>query len=304
MGTQAIVNAGQTIKDHLRAAIQLLSGEVAREMIYGHVGWKQIDGEMIYLHGGGGIGKNGSIPNLAVSLGQGRMTEYILPDPPTGDQLRDAIRASLQFLDLAPPRITFPLLAGIYRAPVGEIMPVDFSIFIAGFTGTQKSDLSAQAQAHYGSGFHGKNLPGNWTGTANALEKQAFIAKDAIITIDDFIPMGTEIQAMHAKAERLLRGQGNLTGRSRMKADGSLRQEYFPRGLILTSGEDIPQGHSLRGRMMILEISPGMVNLDKLTQVQRAAADGLLASAMSAYLKWLIRDFDQIKKDIPNIWQF
>jgi hypothetical protein len=147
------------------------------------------------------------------------------------------------------------------------------------------------------------NLPGNWNSTANALEKQTFLTKDTIFVIDDFNPVGTlaEKQAMHSKADRLLRAQGNKTGRARMRADGSLRPEYYPRGLILTSGEDIPQGHSLRGRMMILEIAPGKVNLEVLTQVQRDAADGLLAQAMSAYLQWLAPQLESYRRKLPAI---
>ena len=105
---------------------------------------------------------------------------------------------------------------------------------------------------------------------------------------------------MHSKADRLLRGQGNRTGRARMKPDGTLRHEYYPRGLILTSGEDIPQGQSLRGRMMILELTKGDVDLNILSEVQNAAADGLLAQAMSAYLQWLAQGFDRLKGELPD----
>jgi hypothetical protein len=302
-GAQAVMYAGQGIQDHLRAAIQLLSGEVIREIVYACLGWLKIGDEWIYLHGGGGISKDGLIRDLSVSLGDGRMKDYILPEPPTGQQLKKALRASLRLLDLAPVRIMFPLIAATYRAPLGEIVPIDFSTLLAGSTGTQKSELSAQVQAHFGAGFHGKNLPGNWYGTANALEKQAFLAKDAIFTVDDFAPAGTttEVQSMHSKADRLLRGQGNRTGRARMKADGTLRHEYYPRGLILTSGEDIPQGQSLRGRMMILELTKGDVDLNILSEVQRAAADGFLAQSMSAYLQWLAIRFDQLKEELPDL---
>ena len=302
-GAQAVINAGPAVKDHLRTAIQLLSGEVPRETMHTYLGWKQISGAWVFLHGGGGIGKDGLITDISVNLGAGKIREYSLPEPPAGDQLQKAVRASLRLLELAPTRITVPLLAAIYRAPLGVIAPVDFSILLAGFTGTQKSELSAQAQAHFGAGFHGKNLPGNWAGTANSLERQAFLAKDAIFTVDDFAPAGpqTDVMKMHGKADRLLRGQGNGTGRSRMNPDGSLRHEYYPRGLILTSGEDLPQGHSLRARMMILEISPGEANLDILTQMQVDASEGLLAQAMSAYLQWLARSFDKFQEELPGL---
>lgn len=43
-GTRAVVFAGQGVKDHLRTAIQLLSGDVPRRITYTHLGWRQIEG--------------------------------------------------------------------------------------------------------------------------------------------------------------------------------------------------------------------------------------------------------------------
>ena len=131
-GLRRSIYAGQGTQDHIRTAIQLLSGEVPKEIVYAHLGWKKINGEWIYLHGGGGIGRNGLIRDLSVSLGDGRMKDYILPEPPTGDQLKRALRASLRLLELAPVRITFPLIAATYRAPLGEIVPIDFSTLLGG----------------------------------------------------------------------------------------------------------------------------------------------------------------------------
>jgi len=34
-----------------------------------------------------------------------------------------------------------------------------------------------------------------------------------------------------------------------MRADGSLRPPKPPRGLVISTGEEIPNGHSLRARM-------------------------------------------------------
>jgi hypothetical protein len=108
------------------------------------------------------------------------------------------------------------------------MVPVDLSLFLAGPTGAFKTELTAIAQAHYGSAFNGRHLPANWTSTENALEKQAFAAKDAIFVVDDFAPAGTsyDVVRSHRAADRLLRAAGNRSGRGRMRADTSLRPEY------------------------------------------------------------------------------
>lgn len=300
-GAKAVVYAGFACKDHLRTAIQLLSKDVPRRVVYTHLGWRKIENQWIYLNSGGSIGTNGTIIGVEVSPGEGKLKNYALPNPLNDEDLIPSIRASLSFLDLAPPQITFPLLSAAFRAPLGEVSPIDFSIFVAGPTGSQKSEITAIAQAHYGAEFNRLNLPGNWSSSANSLEKQNFLAKDVIFVIDDFSPTGTasDIARLHRDADRLLRAQGNQAGRGRMRPDGSLRPTYYPRGLMISSGEDIPKGHSLRARMLIIEISKGDVNLDNLTEIQAHAEDGLLAGAMASYVKWLAPQIDNLKKELP-----
>jgi len=295
-GLEANVEPGQGSKDRVRHAIQCLAQDMARETIYEHIGWRKISGEWLYLHGGGAIGAGGPVVGVTVDPGEG-LRHYLLPDPPQGEALRQAVCTSLTLLHVARTEITYPLLAAVYRAPLAEALPVDLSLFYAGQTGVKKSELTALAQAHWGATFHGKNLPGNWDSTANALEKLAFLAKDAVFTVDDFAPRGAaaDVQRLHREADRLLRAQGNQSGRGRMRADGSLRPEYRPRGLIMSSGEDIPCGQSLRARMLILDVGPQDVGLEQLTEAQRAARDGLLVAAMAGYVQWLAARMDELK---------
>ena len=58
------------------------------------------------------------------------------------------------------------------------------------------------------------------------------------MAVDDFAPRGSSAQQqqLHGKADRLLRAQGNRSGRGRMRPDGSLQLTKPPRGLILSTG--------------------------------------------------------------------
>jgi DNA-binding NarL/FixJ family response regulator len=47
---------------------------------------------------------------------EGALARYVLPEPPDGHALRESIRASLRLLDVAPDRVSVPLLAATYRA--------------------------------------------------------------------------------------------------------------------------------------------------------------------------------------------
>lgn len=280
----------------------MLSEDPERRVTYLHMGWRQIEGSWHYLHAGGAIGAEGSVDAIRVELPRGHMSFYRIELPGDAGEERMAVRASLALVKLAPAVVMFPLLSSVYRAPLAEAAPVNVSTFIEGITGCQKTELTALAQAHYGAAFNGKALPGNWNATGNSLERAAFVAKDAIFTVDDFNPVGlaADVQRMHREADRLLRGAANQAGRGRMAADGSLRPEYFARGLVGSSGEDVPNGHSLRARLMILSLRHGDVDLVCLTQAQQDAAKGILCRAMGGYLGWLASRMDQLKRDLPK----
>ena len=290
---RAVVYAGMSTRDHLRAAIQILSGDVPRRQVFAHTGWRCIDGNWCYLHGDGAIGGTGILEKSVVSLPDA-LEGYRLPEPPNGAALAEAVRASLGLINLAAPTITFPLVASVYRAVLGQ---ADFALHVAGPTGVFKSEVAALAQQHFGAGLDARHLPGSWSSTGNALEGIAFAAKDALFVVDDFAPTGStsDVQRLHREADRLLRGQGNNSGRQRMRSDGSLRATKPPRGLILSTGEEIPWGHSLRARLLVLEISPGDVDIRRLTDCQRDAGTGRYAQTLAGFLRWLAPQFEQVR---------
>ncbi len=285
LGSGAVVEPGFGLRDRARAAIQELSGEVSERTVYAHVGWRTIDGRHAYLHAGGALGAAGPIDGVEVSLGP-PVDRYALPTPPAGVALAAAVRASLHVLDVAPDCVTVPSLGAAYRAALGR---ADFGLFIAGQTGLGKSELAALVQQHFGAGMDRQNLPGTWSSTGNALESLAFLAKDAVLVVDDFAPTGsqTDVQRFHRDADRLLRAQGNSAGRHRLRSDTSVRAARAPRGIVISTGEDVPRGQSARARVLIIEIEKGMIRLSDLTAHQEAAASGRFAEAMAGYVCWL-----------------
>ncbi len=297
-GTRAVVYAGMGTKDHVRTAVQLLSGDVPRRTVYQHTGWRKIRDEWFYLHSGGAIGTSGHA-DLPVLLPEA-LAGFQLPPPPVKDEQIDAVKASLRMLSVGPDRVTFPLIAAVYRSALGNI---DFALHLVGPTGCYKSEAAALAQQHFGAGVHSRCLPANWSSTGNALEGLAFAAKDTLLVVDDFCPTGSaiDIQRYHKEADRLFRGQGNGAGRQRMRPDGTLRPAKYPRGLILSTGEDTPRGPSLRARLMVLDISPGDLGPQPpnpnpiLSACQKDAADGKYAASMAGFLCWLAPQLDSIR---------
>jgi hypothetical protein len=298
LGAGAIVYPGFGIKDHTRAAVQMLSGEVPARHVYSHTGWRKVGDRWLYLHAGGAIGQEGQVSeDVRVEL-TGSLGGRTLPEPPEGEELIEAVRASLGFWELAPDTVTVPLHAATYRATLGD---TDFSEHLSGPTGEGKSELAALCQQHYGPELDARRLA-SWESTENAIEGQAFQAKDQLMVLDDFAPAGSsyDVQRRHKKADRVMRAKGNASGRQRMRADTTLRPEKPPRALILSTGEDVPRGQSLRARMLVLELSPGELEWKRLTKCQRDAAAGLYARAMSGFVRWLAARYENIHASVKE----
>ena len=259
LGAQAIVMPGMTLKDHARAAIQILSPHIAHRHVYEHTGWRVVDGERCYLHNGGAITAQGGRDDISVEL-SGVLARYQLPAPPTGAARIAAIKASLDLQALLPERGMFPVQGAVYLAPLRELLvtePPDFTVWLHGRSGLFKSEVAALAQAHWGD-FSRMTLPASFVATGNALERLTFATKDALLVCDDYFPARNkrEADAMDQTAARLLRGVGNGSGRSRMRQDTTMRPDLPPRGVTLATGERLPDGHSTNARLFLLSLTP------------------------------------------------
>lgn len=296
-GPRCVIQPGSGKRDHLRCAIQELSGDdIPSNVVYAHTGWRNIGGEWLYLHGNGAIGPRGTIPAVSVSL-HGATTNFRLPVPPTGETLTAAVRSSLRILNLAPDPVSFSLIAAVYRAALGSI---DLALWLSGLTGVGKSEFAALGQQHFGPDMTRIALPGNWASTDNALEGLAFTIKDALLVVDDFCPAGSkhDHDRMHRVADRLIRGVANSAGRLRMFANGSLRPPRPPRAMIVGTGEDVPRGHSLAARSWTVEVQRGEIDFHKLGQCQTDAANGLYAAAMAGFVQWLAPRYESIRSGL------
>ncbi len=63
---------------------------------------------------------------------------------------------------------------------------------------------------------------------------------------------------------------------------GRLGPARPPRGLVLATGEEVPDGESIRGRMLIVEVGAGDVNVRRLANASSLPWRGQFAEAMRA----------------------
>lgn len=291
-GLRAVVGSGLATRDQLREAIQLLSPDARFRKVYTHTGWRKVGDTWAYLFNGGAIGAE----DVEVELGQ-ELSRFTLPS--VIEKPADAMRRSLALLRVAPLSVTAPLWAATFRAALASIFRLDCCLWLEGKTGSLKSTLAALFQSHYGN-FERTTLPGDWRSTANLLEKRAFTLKDTLFVIDEYVP-NQERREFEQKAARVIRAQGNLSGRGRLRADLSERPAYPPRGLILGTGEEHPPGQSIMARSLVLELRRDDVQLDRLTDAQDGV--GMLAHAGAGYIGWLAPQIDTLISTLPSTFQ-
>jgi hypothetical protein len=291
LGPAAIIYPGQ--HQHARAAIQSLSGSIRQERVFTHLGWRRLDSSWVYLHAGGAIGSGGHVAGVQVLVPAALEVYRIAPPSQHPEERTQAVRDSLRFLSIAPDRITFPLLAGVYRAALGE---AGFSLFLVGRSGVFKSSLAALCQQHFGALMNSAGLPAGFGSTAFALQELAFYAKDALLVVDDFTPNGPNDHALESVAEMLFRAAGNRQGRSRLRKDGQPGAGHAPRALMLATGEQVPRGLSLRARLLTIDVGPGEVERSTLTECQKAAQQGRFAASMGAFLTWTSGQYEALQQ--------
>jgi hypothetical protein len=242
------------------------------------------------------------VNNIEVELENG-FEHYWLPDPGTAEELAEAVRLSWEFLEVAPLKITAPLLGLAYAAPLAEIISPDFVVWLWGETGSFKSTVSALTLSHYG-GFDDTRLPFSFESTSNALERSLFLAKDILTVVDDWRPGVTrgDSDDMDRKAQRLLRGVGNRQGRNRMTSDTMLRESYPPRGAVMATAEALPEGpafQSASARALCVNIAHEQVDREKLSRIQ--AQKEKLPQAMAGYIRFIGARYDALASELPKM---
>lgn len=292
-GLDAIMNAGFSTKDHLREAIQRLSPNSRLRQVFAHTGWREINGKWMYLTANGAVGHEG----IEVELG-GDLGRYSVTAAPA--LVFDAMRVSLSLFDIGSLRVTVPLWSAMYASVLASPLQLPFSLWVHGPTGSLKSTMCSLFLCHFGQ-FNENTLPGNWSSTANQLEKTAFTLKDLPFVVDDFAPSGMDTRDLELKAARILRAQGNLAGRGRLRSDLSQRPTWQPRGLIIGTGEQFPSQQSVVARTLLIEVDRTQIDVVALTRVQKESA--LLQHAMAGFIEWLAPQMNELPSALRSAFE-
>lgn len=281
-GADCIPFAGRSIKEHIRVAIQTTAKDAEKTTIYTVTGWKQIDKQWHFLMPGS---EDVTVELPGELQGYHFERNYSYCDIATAGALLSQLAA--------PPEVTFTLLAEMFLSPLNHFLRMagcepKFILWLIGKTGSCKSTMAALMLSFFGC-FTATTLPLSFRDTANSINAQCYMIKDAPVVIDDFHPCGHQEQTkMTATAQNIARNYGDRAGKSRLTLDCDLRAARPPQGNAIVTAEFPPDiGESGTARCFTIELKQGDVDLQTLTSLQRLAADGTLNRCGFAYTEWL-----------------
>lgn len=277
-----ILEPGKNIKDRLRHAIQTTAHQAERTTVYTVTGWREINGEWLYLMPG---------DDQRTVVLPGKMGHYGMERYCNEADISSAL--SLLNSGMAPAEIVYPMMAFAFLSPLNHFLKLvghepKFVLFLVGKTGSRKSTLAALFLSFFGR-FTGAELPLSFRDTANSILQNSFTLKDVLTCIDDFHPAGRyEEQKLTDTAQKIMRAYGDRTGRGRLRPDASPLESRPPQGNAVITGEFPPDiGESGTARYFSLELGSNDVDLDLLTAFQRLAADGTFQRCMFGFTEWM-----------------
>lgn len=288
---------GRNIKEQVLTNIYSGSQDAAYKTVFTHCGWREINGEMHFLTAAGSLGK----PDIAVEVDTS-LARYSLPMPAPNVSPVEAIKTSLDYMNIGTrdenQKVLIPIWATMYLAPLCEILDPAFTLWLHGRSGSFKSTITALALSHFGD-FTDQNLPSSWHDTSNRIEQLLFWAKDLPLVVDDWAPGQNNMAAvdLEKRAEYIVREQGNHQGRGRMKLDSKGNPTYIPRGLLVITGEQLPNGFSHSARMLAIKLEAGDIDVAKMTEAQKSKE--AYKTAMAHYILWLKERWPALKKNLP-----
>jgi hypothetical protein len=160
----------------------------------------------------------------------------------------------LDLLELQPHSITYPLLGLVGGAPLMHFIDdkTRYALWIVGPSGSGKSFIGKLFQSFFGD-FMAEGRVASWSSTVNSLQYLGYFFKDCVFLLDDYKPAMVRNEG---SVVQFLQTYADFYARSRLTSEIKSRKDYFVRGLLLTTGEDVPSGHaSVVARSLILSVT-------------------------------------------------
>lgn len=220
--------------------IKELSRYMDEEIIYKYTGFTEIEGKKVLLHNGGAIGIDKAVK---VDLGDEVLNRYKLTNK--GFEIADTLKITLQCLEVAPTKITLPILALIFMAPLTSIFeevgtPVGFVTWILGPQQCKKTSMATAFSSHYGN-FNKNQAPMSFLDSTPTAKEKASKLKDVVIVCDDYFPSTNRQEAADMKkfTETIISLYADGMSGTRSKSNGEMRKTNRAKGQIIATRRNV-----------------------------------------------------------------
>jgi hypothetical protein len=162
-----------------------------------------------------------------------------------------------------------------------------YVLAVIGDTGHGKTTCTSYFQSFFGPEFTNAELP-NWGYTAKALELAGHYFKDALYLIDDYKKRHFTTVSALKEATRILQNYADGTGRSRLSRSSRMMSSTYIRGMVLITGEDLPEGESSTlARVVPLPLAKKPLTQEEVSIKRRCdKRRPLYAGVMARYIAW------------------
>lgn len=330
-GLNAVIYEGNGVAQKLRRIIQSAGVAAAiQRTMYSHTGWREIDGKVCFLHGGGAISAAGDV-EADVQL-DFRLGRYRLDGLREGEWLETMGRekalplcqsATLRLMDVATLRVGVPLVGYLFLSPLTHFLrKVDRKPsvvpFVRGTTGMGKTSIVTLAMNHFGYDFRFEgDQPGSFNDSIASMERKLFILKDLPLLVDDYktVADARQMSARRALEENIIRMVCDGLKRSRISADMTAQHDYPARGLCIQTGEELPSetGDSNIARLYVINLAAGNVPLPtsdaaperkaEMQELWRLAKEGALNESMRGYIAYLAGQADKLPARLDALYR-
>lgn len=202
----------------------------------------------------------------------------------------DAWRIALDFLNVSTKAsLMIPLFLMAHLGPLFNLFEAAgcvprFVIFLNGRSGSLKTSTVIALFRLF---WEQPNAPeSNFKDTETALEIKLGEANSHVLVVDDFRPPLTAVAGKQnlEKLEAIIRFVGDHISKSRSNAELGRAKEFRPTGCCVVTGEDTGGSHSSLLRCLVLSISKGDIDGNKLRRYQDNPL--LLMTHMHHFVTW------------------
>lgn len=282
---------------HIRLASQKLS-KIKQESVLKQFGWRD---DKTFLTPAVIITKDGVAENseIKVDLSEAENAKHLNLQILDNGLFEKVARHILNdLMPLHPPDVVYPLIGHAFIAPVMKFQndTTRYVLWLKGITGCGKSFIARLFQCFFGL-FIEDNTITSWTSTTNFIQMVGFYFKDAIFLVDDF--KKGNIKNRNDLIQKL-QTYADGTGRGRLNADSTTKQTRPILGLMLCTGEDVPEHEaSILARILIVDFSNTEKDIEKGKRCleYRKYYSGIMAK----YIHWIISK--DIKPQIKQLVQ-